>query len=224
MAALKDRLFMAAIIICALILYLFIGFYQAIINNIRIMRNAATQVADGDLTVRANVKARDEMKLIAGALNSMVDAFSQMVNNAKMLADQSKESTDKVAEIITNIQKDTLISVDRMHKITSEVEEGFEEVISTNMIFKRINDSTDIVVQQIQGISAATEEISASAEEITAQLNEVSNTSKTNMSDLQSVAEDANAQMDRVQTIADLSGDLEIKAKALDNEINRYKI
>ena len=79
-------------------------------------------------------------------------------------------------------------------------------------------------MQQIQGISAATEEISASAEEITAQLNEVSNTSKTNMSVLQSVAEDANAQMDRVQTIADLSADLEIKARALDNEINRYKI
>lgn len=381
----KERMMASTAIVCALILYLFIGFYQAIINNIRRMRDVATKVAEGDLTLRADIKAKDEIRLIAEALNSMADSFSRMVNNSKVLADnvsgsskelrgiveittestaemtkdmldtseasaeqfestreisgamghvsesvhliaqnsmgvamsskemeldvqegsismkdlfakmesvkvfvdesneiiqslgersksigqiidsisaishqtnilalnaaieaarageygkgfsvvaeevkaladQSKKSTDQISNMITNIQKDTLESVDRMHKIKAEVEEGFEEVRNTDKVFKKISNSTEVVSDQIQGISAATEEISASAEEITAQLSEVSNTSARNMRVLKTVADNSNEQLNRVRKIFDLTALLEARAKELDQEICRYKI
>lgn len=169
----------------------------------------------------------DLIKNIAGqtnllALNAAIEAaragehgkgFAVVADEVKKLAGQSAGATEKITEMIQEIQHKTQVAVSTMGKATQEVEEGvfvindagkaleniITQVKAANVKIQGITKEIDGVavtseemVRMIENISAITEETAASAEEIssiteeqTASLEEISASSQT----LASVAE-----------------------------------
>lgn len=169
----------------------------------------------------------DLIKNIAGqtnllALNAAIEAaragehgkgFAVVADEVKKLAGQSAGATEKITEMIKEIQNKTRVAVSTMGKATQEVEEGvfvindagksleniITQVKAANVKIQGITKEIDGVavtseemVRMIENISAITEETAASAEEIssiteeqTASLEEISASSQT----LASVAE-----------------------------------
>ena len=143
----------------------------------------------------------DLIKGIAGqtnllALNAAIEAarageqgkgFAVVAEEVKKLATQSAEATDKITDMIKEIQTQTGIAVSKMDKATNEVQEGvtvvneagkaLDQIISQvktanskiQEITKEIDGvahNSEDVVRMIENISAITEETAASAEEI----------------------------------------------------------
>lgn len=93
----QQRMMLSLIIIVALAiaLYLFAGFYKATLEMITRLVKATAQIADGDLTTKVAMVAKDETGQIIEALNKMTGNLNNVVmqlrNNAALLATASEE-------------------------------------------------------------------------------------------------------------------------------------
>ncbi|MEI7473818.1 MAG: HAMP domain-containing methyl-accepting chemotaxis protein [bacterium] len=143
----------------------------------------------------------DLIKGIAGqtnllSLNAAIEAaragehgkgFAVVAEEVKKLATQSAEATDKITDMIKEIQSQTGLAVSKMDKATNEVKEGvavvneagkalnqiISQVKTANSKIQEITKEIDgvahnsnDVVKMIENISAITEQTAASAEEI----------------------------------------------------------
>lgn len=175
----------------------------------------------------------DLIKNIAGqtnllALNAAIEAaragengkgFAVVADEVKTLAGESAKATDKINEMIKEIQSKTNDAVVKMNKATTEVAEGVDVVNSAGEALEGIiarvkqtndklqqvsNEITNVaenseeVVKMIENISAITEETAASAEEIssiaeeqTSSMQEISASSQS----LANIAENLNEQI-----------------------------
>lgn len=70
---------LVSIVAVGLAIYLFIGMYLSVTDNIRSVVMAVHCIADGKLSTRVKVSGRDEMRQIADDMNYMTDHLEQLV-------------------------------------------------------------------------------------------------------------------------------------------------
>jgi len=72
----KNKIIMTISILAVLLaVYLFVGMYLSVIENINRVTLAVYNIADGDLTTKVGVIGKDEMRLIANDMNNMTSNF-----------------------------------------------------------------------------------------------------------------------------------------------------
>lgn len=101
------------------------------------------KIADGDLTVRTNIKSKDEIGQIADAINAMADSLQNIVKN-----------------ISTNSQ-DVTSSGEELSAILQEINEQIQN----------INSGSQEIAASMQQTSASTEEMTASGLEMSNTIN-----------------------------------------------------
>jgi methyl-accepting chemotaxis protein len=92
--------------------------------------------------------------------------FSIVASEVRKLAEQSAQSVSQIAEITTQIQKNSMSSVSKMDIVKENVESGIQLVHKANNLFNQIFKSADEVASQIQEVSAATLQLNASSEAV----------------------------------------------------------
>ncbi len=65
------------------IFYLFSAFYESIIRTVLTLKRASLQFARGDLSTRIDLQIQDELQHVGHAFNTMVDAFSNMMEERR---------------------------------------------------------------------------------------------------------------------------------------------
>jgi methyl-accepting chemotaxis protein len=138
------------------------------------------------------------------ALNAAIEAaragehgkgFSVVADEVKKLAGMTQESTERVGLLTQGIRNDVELSVEKMSTVKVATDQGMKQISETENVFKEINDSTAYVANQIQDISASTEEISAGAEEITSTLAGVAKMAERNAEELSIISHSAKDQL-----------------------------
>ena len=72
----QNNIIMTISILAVLLaVYLFVGMYLSVIENINRVTLAVYNIADGDLTTKVGVIGKDEMRLIANDMNNMTSNF-----------------------------------------------------------------------------------------------------------------------------------------------------
>ena len=72
----QNNIIMTISILAVLLaVYLFVGMYLSVIENINRVTLAVYNIADGDLTAKIGVIGKDEMRLIANDMNNMTSNF-----------------------------------------------------------------------------------------------------------------------------------------------------
>jgi methyl-accepting chemotaxis protein len=219
-------------VIGTLILAVFLGLGIAFLLARRIARSmskvaeAATGLADGDLTRRADVKTGDEIETMAVAFNQMADRLQAMVANdrvikeslEKAVADYSsfaeavargdltvRVSTNGSSEL-TELTENLNGMVSSLGNLSAEVDASAMSVGSAAMqILATVSEQSATVTQQSAAInqtSVTVDELRASAEQAALKAQEVAAQAQTSVqvsSDGTEVVEDIVTRMEEIR-------------------------
>lgn len=162
------------------------------------------------------------------ALNAAIEAarageagrgFSVVADEIRKLAEQSKESSINISNIISEISKETQLMVgttdDVKHElknqegniytaiksfetITIAVDEITPKMNTANNSVEKLNESKDIILEKIEAASSISEEVSASSEEIAASTQEMSKSTEDISNSLDLLTDMSKKMMDNV--------------------------
>ncbi|CAG7614670.1 hypothetical protein PAESOLCIP111_01735 [Paenibacillus solanacearum] len=145
------------------------------------------------------------------ALNASIEAarageqgrgFAVVAGEIRKLAEQSRQSSENIAELIHAINADTREIAESMNSGAQEAVGGAEIVRKAHEGFDRVAESMQSITAQIQEISAATEQLSASSEEISATMEELARISEQSSSSAQEVAASVEQQLKTMDEMA----------------------
>jgi methyl-accepting chemotaxis protein len=167
------------------------------------------------------------------ALNAAIEAaragdagrgFAVVATEVKSLAVESRASAERIAEMIDNLQKQTVNAVDAVTASNKGVKDGSEALVETLSSFNKIVTSIDKISQNVSEVAAAAEEQAASVEEVTASVNEVSglmqNTTR-EATDAAAASEESSAAIDQItKVVANVNSIVDKVTK----EISRFRV
>jgi methyl-accepting chemotaxis protein len=187
----------------------------------------------------------DQTNLLA--LNAAIEAarageqgrgFAVVAEEVKNLAEDSREAADRIANMIKEIQGETVKAVDAMQRGTKEVEEGMKAINSTEDAFKEINNMADVTTQtfeniaslaastseQVQAISAATQQQKTGTEMVASAIDGIASVAEESASaseESASSTEELTASMEEMTARAQ---ELSEMALSLQRSAGRFKL
>ncbi|MDO6524618.1 methyl-accepting chemotaxis protein [Motilimonas sp. 1_MG-2023] len=208
----KGGIFVAILFALIATSWLIIG---SIVKPLRLIVNAMSLVAKGDVTVRINVDSQDEMGFLSREINTMLDSFQGLLKSVQSSLNTLNLSADELAVIAnqtnTGVQKqmidvDTVVSaVEQMTLAVKEVEastsQASEATSETNSVVREASllinktlDSINQVSNQVEHAVTVVNELEAGSSEIGEVLNVISGISEqTNLLALNAAIEAARA-------------------------------
>jgi len=107
-----------------LAVYLFVGMYLSVIENINRVTVAVHNIADGDLTTVVEVIGKDEMRLIAKDMNNMTGNLQQLVERIVQAIDTLRGS----AHSLKTVTEQTILGVDEQKSGTQTIVSSMAEM------------------------------------------------------------------------------------------------
>ncbi|MFJ8237864.1 methyl-accepting chemotaxis protein [Ureibacillus sp. NPDC094379] len=165
------------------------------------------------------------------ALNAAIEAarageygkgFAVVAEEVRKLAEQSEQSTNRISNLILNMNQNMSRAVESMNLVTINVQDGIGIAGETGSSFEKIANSIQIVSSQIKDISMTLEEMSASSEELTAAVEETTIFASKVADNTKDVAKLTIEQEEHIDHIADTLRDLTKMAKNLDESIQKF--
>lgn len=166
------------------------------------------------------------------ALNAAIEAaragdagrgFAVVATEVKSLAVESRASAERIAEMIDNLQKQTLSAVDAVSASNAGVKEGSEALHETLSSFNNIVSSIDKISQNVSEVAAAAEEQAASVEEVTASVNEVGGLMQATTreaTDAAAASEESSAAIDQITKVV---ANVNTIVDKVTKEVSRFK-
>ncbi|MCY9680530.1 methyl-accepting chemotaxis protein, partial [Paenibacillus larvae] len=197
-------------------------------HAIKVLENRSQEI--GEITdIIAGISSQTNLL----ALNAAIEAarvgeqgrgFAVVADEVRKLAEQSVQSSNKIAELIKEIQTEIRDAVQSMEKGTKEVTAGMEIAKETGRLFGDILEATKKVTLQIQEVSSATEEISAGTQEISATAEELTNTARKTASSSNNISSKVEEQNSSILSLVDASNKLTQMSEELQQLICQFYV
>jgi methyl-accepting chemotaxis protein len=167
------------------------------------------------------------------ALNAAIEAaragdagrgFAVVATEVKSLAVESRASAERIADMIDNLQKQTLNAVEAVTSSNNGVREGSESLHQTLTSFNKIVSAIDKISQNVSEVAAAAEEQAASVEEITASVNEVNGLMQSTTreaTDAAAASEESSAAIDQITKVM---SNVNTIVDKVTKEVSRFRV
>ncbi len=218
---------------------------KAVENAIKQMASISKTVNNSAKTVKALGERSQQIVYIVDiitsiakqtnllALNAAIEAarageqgrgFAVVAEEVRKLAEQSGEAAKQISGLVREIQEDTDEAVKAMESGLQEVTNGSYAVNNAGDAFKDILKTISRVVNQIQEVSVAAEQMAAGAGQSVAAMQNVASISEETAASAQQVAAAAEEQTASVEETAASASVLADLASDLRNSVKHFKI
>ncbi|MBM7699208.1 methyl-accepting chemotaxis protein [Kurthia huakuii] len=197
-------------------------------QRINSLNERSTAIAD---IVSVITDISDQTNLLA--LNAAIEAaragehgkgFAVVADEVRHLAEQSKQSADDIATLISEIQTDTKQAVVAMTRSSEDVSAGMNAVSEAGTGFTKINEAIVDISGQIMDITAVAQQMSASSTHIVSAMQQIATLSQDASGNSESVAAASEEQLASMQEVTAAAEALSERAEALLQEIRFFKV
>ncbi|NOU80380.1 HAMP domain-containing protein [Paenibacillus sp. LMG 31459] len=167
------------------------------------------------------------------ALNAAIEAaragehgrgFAVVAGEVRKLAEESSKSAQKITDLVQLIQNDTNHAILAVKVNSNETEAGIEIVTAAGEAFEHIYEAVNRVADDIQGVSAGSEEMSASADEVVGYISQISSIAGEASGGVHNVSAATEEQLASMEEIASSAEFLSRMAEELQGQINKFKV
>jgi methyl-accepting chemotaxis protein len=167
------------------------------------------------------------------ALNASIEAaragehgkgFAVVAGEVKKLAEQSRVSSEQIADRIGGIRGSIGQIVVSMKEGVGEVAKGTEVMNEAGGVFRGIVDAVEQVADQIREISASAEQISAGTQEVSASMGEMVGISKASANGSQNIVASSEEQSSSIEQIRASADELHRMAQGLQRQLTSFKL
>lgn len=216
----------------------------AIDRSVKQMAQIEQSVHDTDLTVKALYDRTKEINSILTVIQSIADqtnllalnasieaaragehgkGFAVVADEVRNLADESKNATAQISNLITVIQADTSKTVKMMNATLSDVAEGISVSKESSIRFEQILTSMRQIAPTIADVSATTQEIVAHIQQVSATAEQITATAQGNVQATEEVATASEEVLASMEEMAASAESLNTMSQDLKQTISYFK-
>lgn len=148
--------------------------------------------------------------------------FAVVAQEVRKLAEQTKTSTEQIANMLQEVTARTGRLAEVMQKSEGEAESGANVVQTAGTSFEKLWQAVKEVTEQIQEVSASSEQMSAGSEEVLASLDNLAEIARGAAESSQNVSASSQEQLGIVEEIADSASMLQKKMMELEKEMAKF--
>lgn len=167
------------------------------------------------------------------ALNAAIEAaragehgsgFAVVADEVRKLAEQSSNSAQEIAALVTWIQSETSKAVSEMEKAKKEVREGITAVETAGGSFEHIYQSIGDVAAQTERVTATIEQVAAGVQTIVRSVDSITEVTEMNAAGTQEVSAATEEQLASMEEISHSAASLSYMAEELQNHVKKFKL
>ncbi len=198
---------------------------EVVIKDIQSQMNEITKIIGiiTDISEQTNLLALNAAIEAARAGDAGL-GFAVVAGEVKALANQTGESAQKIAMMISGLESQSGKAVAAMEQAGNAVDQGEKAVQETIKAFTDLTRSVSEISYNMTSVAGATEEQAASFEEITASINEMSGLVKNTAKDALNSSATAEEALTVVEQITTIISEINEVVSVTNDVMKRFKI
>jgi methyl-accepting chemotaxis protein len=170
-----HRTFMILVTAISLVvvLYLFVGFYLSVRNTVSSLEHTTRRLAEGDMTVRAELHTKDELRRIGDSFNRMIDSFRELISTNMKIVQQVAASAEELTANVEHTSKASEHIAGTIHEVAEGTEKQLHSVAKSVASFNEMTTGIQHIAANAQDASSSAIRTSKVASEGTAAIQTV---------------------------------------------------
>lgn len=183
-------------------------FSQTVNTTFAAINNLGEKSQEIGTIVKVITGISEQINLLA--LNAAIEAaragehgkgFAVVADEVRKLAEQSRQSSSEVSNIVRNIQEETETVVSSMQQGTEEFKVTNANIIEVGAMFEEILTTTRIITENNESSSASTEELSSASQQIMTTIVEIASISRESVEMFEELIEISDEELHTIQKL-----------------------
>ncbi|CAM4461858.1 methyl-accepting chemotaxis protein [Paenibacillus tarimensis] len=145
--------------------------------------------------------------------------FQVIAGEIRNLAEQTQQSSDKIMDMIIDIQRLTSSAASAMEENAQGAKNSVNAVQQVTQSLKRILEATQLVDANVQHVSATSQELTASVEQVKSTITDIASISDASASDISAAAASYLEQLNEIERMSEASDNLSRLASQLESSV-----